>query len=309
MATPTAPSFTPPEPPGSKESSGIVSGLSTRPEYLVLYGIALLFFGSLAYGAVSNNIGVLAFALIGLVVLIVGAILVGRLNKGRLDSADTQSIDVGDDEINDMFRQLADNIKHGLSVGNDVFRDVIKRRCTDLQVHSENWREGRVVARFPEYNHLLIHLYANAGSQVFCTSIPEYLSTWTGPLGNQLLEAHQANKKATVVRVFIFDERDHITSEALTVIRRHSAAGVNVRIFIDKDVKALDLVQSNQNDFTIIDDGAALGLTQRFARDEIAAEWHFSSSSARVSKYKILRDELLKWSKTLAEFENVRPEP
>src|SRR5262249_10104394 len=129
----------------------------------------------------------------------------------------------------------------------------------------------------------------------------QYLSTWRDALGQRILNVH-ATGKAQVIRVFRFDKRAQIDTEALRIMRLHAnTQNVIVRVFIDEE-QFFDFPEGVSRDFSLTDDGEVIGITNSYGTDQLEATWHFRDAvKARVLKN--IRDQLLRSSDSLDEVE------
>jgi hypothetical protein len=211
--------------------------------------------------------------------------------------AGDEELDVGDSELSRAIAAIVSNVRDAMTINNEVFRSMVRRRCERLLAKSASWRQGRFMAKW-DYNSILVELYSNARDRVFCTSVPDFLANWTGNLGKALLQAHRRSS-AKVTRVFVFSSRDQVTESAYRILKEHGDAQIEVRLIFDDEIREFDLRDSK--DFTIIDDGEVIGVTMKFT-DEIAAEWHFSNEEI-APHYKHQQQQLLLYSIDLDAFE------
>lgn len=181
-----------------------------------------------------------------------------------------------------------------------LHREVL-HHCHLFAENARPWSQGTYRAPHTRYPAVLVDLYRLAQRSVFATCIPQYLSTWTEDLGRRILKAHE-NASAAVTRVFRFDNRSEVTEAALRVMRQHARTkNVTVRVFIDAE-EPYQFPQDVSRDFTLIDDGWAIGITSSYGASQREATWHFGDETkARVLRE--IRKSLLESSVLLVDFE------
>lgn len=277
--------------PGSDLLRDIIKQL--RDEHLLVFGVILLIFlfsiGSGVLVVVQNKPDLIYLPFIsllcglGAVVYIVSKTHVPVVKS--TSSASESATHVSDHdlpvrEFNEIISAIRANLRTALEVDNDVFRQAMLSDTNEFRAMTGSWAQHQVDSQGRSYNSVLIQLYSSAKKFVFSTSMPEYLGTWNGPLGRLLLEAH-ARSEAQVTRIFIFDKRDEVTAEAVAAMqglaKSIAADRMSIRVWIDSEDPAFDFPPLLSRDFTIIDEGAAIGITQKVDGDEISARWYFRS--------------------------------
>ena len=113
---------------------------------------------------------------------------------------------------------------------------------------------------------------------MFSTSLPEYDTTWDSALGDEILAAH-SDSRASVTRVFVFETRDQVLERHLALMEKQSAVtNVNVRVYLNQEDKLFNFSTDYSRDFTVIDSGAVVGLTQSYGLGNLRAQWHFGDA-------------------------------
>jgi hypothetical protein len=155
------------------------------------------------------------------------------------------------------------------------------------------WESGQIEIT-DKYSDVLLSFYESAQVSVFSTSVPEYLETWSGAFGKQIIAAHQRSK-VPVQRIFIFDNREAVDDKSVFIMRTHQDAGVDVRVLFKDRVPWL---QNHVRDFTIIDGGEAIGITVAFTQNHLGARWHFKNGPT-TAEYSRMRENMWKNSELL----------
>jgi 3',5'-cyclic AMP phosphodiesterase CpdA len=138
-------------------------------------------------------------------------------------------------------------------------------------------------------NNVVRNLYRYAKSRVFSTCAKQYLDQWPTKHGQSLLAAHRASS-AEVTRVFLFKNWQDVSDAAAEIMAQQADQGINVLAFIDDD-SDFDWPQELTRDFTVIDDGAAIGTTTAFLNVSgeplTQATWYFENTE-RMPQYETL---------------------
>jgi hypothetical protein len=195
--------------------------------------------------------------------------------------------------------QAAQRISH------PVFYSMISRHLEQFRMLVKEWQDGTFRTQGEEYHQLLYDLYLNAKMSVFSTSAPSYLPTWQTPLGSKLLAAHERSG-AKVTRVFLFNHRAEVTAAAIKEMRRQSKVkNVTVRVYIKNEDHFFRMPADMSDDFTVIDDGEAIGTTVAFGdgdESRLTASWFFNDA-ARKHQFAHIVGALKSNSVALQEFD------
>lgn len=177
-----------------------------------------------------------------------------------------------------LLEQIVLDYSMALDYENAVFRRVLSNELFFWATLAAERSHRILDANVENYNQVLVDLYRIARESVFSTSLPEYDTTWDSPLGEQILAAH-SNSAATVTRVFVFETREQVLERHLALMEKQSqVTNVNVRVYINQEDKLFDFSTDYSRDFTIIDGGAMVGLTQSYGLGNLRAEWHFGDA-------------------------------
>jgi Predicted nucleotide-binding protein containing TIR-like domain len=169
-----------------------------------------------------------------------------------------------------------------------VFRDEVKRRVAAWVEKAGAWNDRTVIAR-TNYVIVLLDAYRNAQRNIFSTSIPAYLPAWQLEWGRNLLQIQDQNRRARSTRVFIFKRRVDVTEAHRAVFETHRKSRVEVLLhFADEHESTFPAELGH--DWTVVDDGNAIGVTQKLG-DLYEAMWYFHNT-AEAERFKMFRDRL-----------------
>lgn len=289
-------------PPGP-ERSGFWTTLATKihegNSFLLIFGvIALVLFGGLGstfWGMAQGNLWIVGAGLLLLVLCLLVAIWTVRSvlslrAKPEVPAPSPSHPAPGTipllDEVlerNPTVRQqlldISENVVGALRLGQPALSQLVVEGLADFQAEAGDWGSNQPVVSGARYNSLLIEMYASAEKSVFCTSTGEYKKTaWQTALGEEILRAHKRSK-ATVTRIFLFNSFSEVSAPILELMERQMAEGIQVMAFIDDEDEMVDLPPALTRDFTIIDDGRAIAITQDFSPGRPAARWHFADTT------------------------------
>jgi hypothetical protein len=289
----------------------IAEGLKKKPAYLLIFSLAALFFvfsvGDAIAAAVQQNTQLWGYAFGGLLVSAIAAVIVIlRIEPKQVVQSvpiNTQAPSLpkksGNKTFDDVLSAIHNCVCAALEIDNETFHEAILERCTELQTRASEWASGQLHVR-DQYNRLLILFYERAHSSVFSTSIPGYLSAWTSPFGERLREAH-AKSHAAVTRIFIFNNRSEITDDAIAIMKEQMDSGIRVRVHFSDEGTTFQLPPDIGNDFTVIDDGEAIGVTLALGADQLAATWYIQDEN-RKQRFKITCEGLIRDSEDFSKF-------
>jgi hypothetical protein len=123
---------------------------------------------------------------------------------------------------------------------------------------------------------------------------------WLSPTGKRILDVQRLNQTARSTRVFIFDGRSDVTDEDRKLFDEHRAAGVEIRLYFDSEDQTFMFPGDLGRDWTIVDDGRAIGVT-RSVSDYFEARWYFQSKD-RIGKFLDYRRKLMAVSISFESF-------
>jgi hypothetical protein len=266
-----------------------VAALQQQPAYLLVFALAFLMVLLAGYCLFAGFLkdenktlllclafGSLAFALLvsAFVIHIVDAKRPPRNEAGGPERTQLK-VATGDDKLDATLTSIVSSLGAGLKADSSVFHAEMRHELDDLNARAADWSQGQMLVPPSRYNKVLIELYRQARESVFSTTIPQYLPTWPGPLGQRMLEAHRRGH-AIVTRVFVFNERREVTAEAMQIIKAQSREDkIRTRIYIDQEDEAFSFPVDISRDFTVIDHGRAIGVTQTFGGEHLSARWYF----------------------------------
>ena len=222
-----------------------------------------------------------------------------QLNKGTLDI----SVPVGDTEAEEALKNLNKGIIKALRIDNPVFRRAVMTRLHDfLGGEIERWRQGEIVVQ-RKSGEFLLGIYKNAKRNIFSTSNKEFSKHWGETYGEKILKVHKESE-ADVTRVFIFDEMQEVTEEDYRLIRKQYENSIDVRIYFDKEDDYFQFPSDITRDFTLIDDGDVIGITETFSLDNYSSVWHFHNQNLS-NRLKNVKSSLLSTSMKFPHFEEL----
>ena len=334
----TEPTGSPPDQHGSQGAiRDVISGLRSRPDYLLVFAAILLYFFfcvALINAGLSQDEDWLAYIAIGGFIFgIFAAVYTVRLTFGTasphrelealktetrkreryvgalentIEVVDRKEINTPDDKVNEILLESVANIRKALSIGSNVFRLEIKRDLENLRKETARWAEGVLLTPEDDYERILLHLYRNAHQTVFATSQVDYMEFWINPGGDHVVDAHKEaydSSGCKVTRVFLFNKLDDVTPEYVAVMKSHSQKPfIEVRVLIAEEVKGGAYAQKLMRDFVIIDgetDNQAIGVTESFFPQSMRASWTFGRDGNIEESAESIRE----WSAPLSRIE------
>lgn len=276
----------------------VVDGLKKQPVLLLVFG--LCFIGFLL--TIKEADPLLRYMMVaGLFVL--ASLVVVRFTQAA-ESRPPPVLPSEDRGLLPVLSSIADNFREAQIVIPTQFFKEIEFELDGFLQKSKEWREGELSPPTERYDNVLMEAYRSAEHSIFSTTIKDYLDTWESPLGEELLRIHAAGK-ASVVRVFIVDKESDINSRLIQTIRKHmDTPRVEVRVLLVSKYPNLPFPMELSRDFTLIDDGKALGITRSYGLSNLTARWHFQRDPMNVRIRQILefKDSLIKKSTTAKQF-------
>jgi hypothetical protein len=277
-------------------AKSIAQGLVPQPAYLLIFGIfaVAIFIGSLIGRPDGNTFQYVVI----LTLAAFGSALIAILIISRFTTKGEQVSVTGDSALDEQLSQVSKAIQNALQVKNQTLTLALTRRIEALAEEAGIWKKGQLRAEGNAYPAILINLYQQANNSVFSTSIPRYLFNWKDALGKRILDTNRENKRATTTRVFAFKSRVEVDEDAKDIMREQHTCGVRVFVFLAEDHPEVEFPR----DFTIIDDGAAIGETFSFDEDDVGCIWHFNDQ-AKTRLYRSMRTDLLRYSIAFDQFD------
>jgi hypothetical protein len=165
----------------------------------------------------------------------------------------------------------------------------LMQTLSSWRLAAADWSKGEVrLMDSSTTNYVVRMLYNRARISVFSTCAEQYLDQWATPHGDALCRAH-ATSTAQVTRVFLFSSWDDITPSAEKIFDQQAMMGIKIRIFIN-DETAFSFPPEISQDFTVIDDGVAIGVTTAFTtpfsgEPQTQATWYFENIN-RIDSYR-----------------------
>ena len=186
-----------------------------------------------------------------------------------------------DPKTSALIRKVESSFRKALELESSIFEEIVMddlHRLVELASERAAWTfDSTSVA---QYTKILLNIYRSAERAVFSTSIPDYEDTWSSTLGRHIVDAHKAGT-AKVTRVFVYQTRSDLTAERFEMIRNHQRELPNatIKIYIDDEDPSFHFDANISRDFTIVDDGEMVGLTQAYGRRNLSAKWRFRDES------------------------------
>lgn len=193
-----------------------------------------------------------------------------------VDADNTEKIIGVDNFLNDVIRDetirgqtldLINELKNIKAIKSPLFKEAISIDFSEFLSEVKNWTRSSVKLQGNENDNFLIKLYKNATNSVFSTCIMDYFDAWKTDFGEKLLESHKNNQPCRTTRVFIFHDKKEMTEEIIEFIKKQVSFGVTPFILLD---------ELNQvDDFTIIDGGDVIGITNKMKFGKRLTTWYF----------------------------------
>lgn len=205
---------------------------------------------------------------------------------------------ITDELVREQTFTLVEELKKLKTIKNPLFQKAISIDYTEFLSEVKNWVRSCVKIQGSENDEFLITIYQGASQNVFSTCIMDYFNAWETDFGNMLLEAHRNNSNCDTKRVFIFHSRDEITGEIFALINKQVDYAVKPYILID---------ESNEfDDFTIIDNGEVIGVTNEMKYGKRLTTWYFDESHQR-KRFLAKKDTIIHKSIPAANFKLNKP--
>jgi predicted nucleotide-binding protein len=193
--------------------------------------------------------------------------------------------------IDPKIRALVSRARSAYRIDHAMFHDYLASWCDQSLKESDSWPAGSMIVEKDTARWLLM-LYRQAKRNIFSTSIPLYTKIWCLPVGKELLQA-QVDAGCPSTRIFVFPNRASVSDKDLGVMHEHKTAGINVRAFYDEEVAELTWSPGDINsDFTFIDDGEVIGVTEETQKN-YRARWFFMNESKKIEYEKHKRSLLM----------------
>src|SRR6266478_253811 len=294
----------------------IAEGLGKKPAYLLIFGICVLFFifgiGSGIYSlnnprpesiyiVISCFVGFVAALIVGVIVVRTVEVSVPQPESGQLESrADVPKL-TGNQKIDQTLARINQGVIEAFQIDNKIFHEAILEACQNFLSDVADWEDGQFKAQDELYNRILLEFYEHAESTVFSTSVPDYISTWNGSLGERILRAHKESQ-ASVTRVFVFNNKSEVTREVAEQMgTQNEIERIKVRLYFDEEDPNFNFPVDVGRDFTVIDDGEAIGITASFGGSSPTAIW-FIKDEQRKPRFLKMRNSLLAGSVSFDSF-------
>lgn len=187
-------------------------------------------------------------------------------------------------EFTEDIAAIRSDFQIALKVEHKVFCDIMRFDVSQFRDSVRCWSRHEFVARGAKYFETLIALYESAKFSVVATTRPEYLLNWNRA-GDGLLAAHNRSS-ARVDRIFMFGDWADVTPAHMATMQRvfeatqkRNANKFALWVWIESEGGGLEFPAFLGRDFTIIDDGEAIGVTENFDANYMAARWHFNNAN------------------------------
>jgi hypothetical protein len=210
-------------------------------------------------------------------------------------------------ELREHFEAILKSITKAVEVGSPVLTWAILERCKHWGGLAADWENGQYITT-TDYNAILTKLYEEAGKSVFATSDASttdtsYTTVWKRELGERLLEAHEKGN-AQVTRIFLFNDRSEVTEDLLEIMRRQAKIGkLRVLAYFNKENSGFQFSPDVTRDFTIVDEGEAIGSTETVSAGQATARWYFRNKN-KTANFLQLKKGLENGSISLPELED-----
>jgi hypothetical protein len=200
------------------------------------------------------------------------------------------------------FQSIEQNFRRAFKLEHPIFQNRFENWFTSEKEESGVWGQG-LLRISSDYGGFLSEAFRAAESNIFSTSSPLNREIWDKRLGQMLLRAQKNNPRgAKSTRVFTYGGEEP-TPDDIRIMKMHQE-GYKVRAFVYHS-EVFPGFKSNprdvENQWDMIDDGRAIGVTKSIGPDERMAYWYFDDSE-KGSQYRRLRDTLLRDALPLDEW-------
>ena len=249
------------------------------------------------------------FLIVGLLSIMVIGIVMVLLRKSRYQenagvvtphASDSDYLEIIS-ECPEALKGIAEGVEKAMKIGSPVLNKVISRKLHTFAHEVAFWENGEFRLGPTDSREFLTELYRDAKERVFSTSIQQFSEYWKSQFGEKILDANKAST-AHVIRVFIFDDINEVTGEDIAEMERQAEYGIAVYVYLDKEDPAFNFPIDITKDFTIIDNGEAIGITETFDPDHNRAIWYFGRNEKRAGRFRDISNSLLNGSITYQQF-------
>ncbi|HEY0736753.1 MAG TPA: hypothetical protein VGD69_17675 [Herpetosiphonaceae bacterium] len=209
---------------------------------------------------------------------------------------------INDKEISDALRNLGQGITKALSIDHPIFRKAILGKVYNFSADVNNWENGQLYFGPLDSQEYLLDLYRDAKDTVFSTSVKDFFEHWDEVFGDRILEANKESN-AKVIRVFIYNERNEVTNDDFEQMQKQVDNGIDLRIYFDKEDRFFSFPPNVSRDFTIIDNGKAIGVTESFGRHNNSARWYFNNTKI-ANQFQQIKESLIRGSESFKKFQD-----
>jgi hypothetical protein len=301
----------------------IVDELGRDTAYLLIFAVVALFVlpgtGFTIRGITTGDHWTMGLGALMYAIALAAAITViwrveARRPSGSVQIAPERPVHVPSDVstlqnegLREHFDGILKSIAKAVKVGSPVLTWAILERSKEWGDLAADWENGQYKAT-TDYNAILTKLYADARNSVFATSDAvtgggSYTTVWKRELGERLLEAHEKGN-AQVTRVFLFNDRSEVTEDVLEIMRRQAKIGkLRVLAYFDEEDEGFKFSPDVTRDFTIVDDGDAIGTTEGVSAGQATARWYFRNRN-KIANFLQLKQRLEAGSIPLAQLED-----
>lgn len=206
-----------------------------------------------------------------------------------------------DKEISEALKNLGQGITKALRIDHPIFRKAILGKIYNFSADVNNWENGQLYFGPFDSQEYLLDLYRSAKETVFSTSVKDFFEQWDEAFGDRILEANEESK-AKVTRVFIYNERSEVTKDDFEQMQKQVDHGIDVRIHFDNEDRFFSFPPNVSRDFTIIDNGKAVGVTESFGRQNNSARWYFNNAKI-ANQLQQISESLVNGSQSLKKFQ------
>ena len=196
------------------------------------------------------------------------------------------------------------NHRHAFKIEDPLFQQKLNRWCAWEKEDSEKWGQGllRVSDDFPE---VLKALCESAKGNIFSTSTPDSRDIWNEPWGKRLLDLQKELKERKIPseRVFMYSKDRPATQADVDIMKMHKDSKVEVYVYTATSPAAGDYygIEKMEQDWIMIDDGRAIGVTRSLDPAGYRAYWYFNDDN-KTTQYTDWRRILRNRSERLDEW-------
>jgi len=270
----------PPPPEGRKPDveKSIVAGLAKRPAYLLIFALCFIGLTAGSVLAFTDSSAVAITLAFSVVVGIVAAVVIIL----RLEKPTEQLHLTGLSAIDTHLKSISDSLKVSLQISHPEFQKIVIETCAELDGKLADIKNGQVRVDSKDYNVAMHTMLSSAKTSVFCVHRGDYLLEWFQRIGRSIISSHKQSG-ATATHLFVFNRAEDVTEahqNALATL--DESQKVDVFVYFDKQDFNYRYPEDLPRDYTLLDGGDAICVTDRLESDGFSGTWYFNDSRRKA---------------------------